>query len=79
MRDLKRFHQFSIPEQEGMLPFERAILLQMIGAENLKDRDVPDQGWKAYADEIGATKKTEYTDKFTVLEYEGQRRSPLVG
>lgn len=69
MRDLKRFHQYSVSEQEGMYPFERdSVLVPMILSEKLKDADVPDQGWSKYAAEVGATKSVPYRDKFTVLD-----------
>lgn len=69
MRDLKRHHSYSIQEQEGMLPFERDHLMEMIHLETLKDREIPSQGWSQYAKEIGATKKTAYTEKYTVLDH----------
>jgi hypothetical protein len=69
LRDLKRFHNYSIPEQEEMLPFERELLLDQIYRETLKDKDVPEQGWSKYAEELGATKKTKYTDKYKVLDH----------
>jgi hypothetical protein len=68
MRDLKRVHNYSIPEQEEMLPFERDLLLDMIRGEAMRDADRPDEGWKAYADNIGASKKTRYQDKYRVLD-----------
>lgn len=68
MRDLKRDHRYSLDEQEGMLPFERDILLDKITDEVLKSADTPREGWKTYAENIGATQKTRYTDKFTVLD-----------
>lgn len=69
MRDLKRMHGYSIEEQENMLPFERSFLLDMIERETLKQADIPEQGWKQYAEEVGATKKWQYTDRFKELGY----------
>lgn len=69
MRDLKRLYNYSIGEQEEMLPFERSFLLDMIEAENLKSADIPSQGWKKYADDVGATKSWKYTDNFKALPY----------
>jgi len=69
MRDLKKLHNYSIEEQENMLPFERHFLLDLIQSEALKEADIPEQGWKQYADEVGATKPWQYTDKFKKLDY----------
>jgi hypothetical protein len=69
MRDLKRHHSYSIQEQEGMLPFERDMLMVTLHQETLKDREIPVQGWSKYAEEVGATQKTNYTDKFKVVDY----------
>jgi hypothetical protein len=65
---MKRVHSYSIEEQEAMYPFERDFLVKMIQLEGLKDADIPEQGWRQYAKELGVTKRTGYQDKFTVLE-----------
>jgi hypothetical protein len=69
MRDLKRLHNYSLQEQESMFPFEREILLKTLEAEALAASDTPAQGWRAYAEEVGATKKTKYSEKYTVIDY----------
>lgn len=79
MRDLKKLHSYSIDEQEGMYPFERDFLLKIIEGENLKQADIPQQGWTKYAKELGMTEPTPYRDKFTVIEeaMPGQVLKPL--
>jgi len=68
MRFLKKEHGYSIAEQEEMLPFERDIHLQLIQSEKLIEQNKPAQGWVKYAEDIGITKKTKYTNKFQIIE-----------
>jgi hypothetical protein len=68
VRFLKKEHNYSIGEQEEMLPFEREFHLQLIQGETLAKENKPAQGWSQYADDIGATAKGRYTDKYQVIE-----------
>lgn len=70
LRDLKAKHGYSHGEQEEMYPFERDVLLQFIHHENLKEANIPAQGWSQYAKEIGATKKTAYNPNFKEVAYD---------
>jgi hypothetical protein len=45
MFDLKRYFNYSYPEQEEMLPFEREVLLSMIKGETSQGQ-APEEGWR---------------------------------